>query len=773
MSAARVLSCWCVCALLAGTCGGAAAQSEASGQVVAAAKYVPVIYAVTLNGARVSDGALLLQDAHGDLFVSAHDLRDWHVSAPAGAPFSAEGDRFYPLHALAGATAAVDPASVSVALTVPAALLERTVVAFRRAGPSAAQVGRGAFVDYDLDGQRAGTLALASASVDGGTYVGGGLAEAQFAGYSGGGRAYARPETLSWTRDDLARHASLRLGDGYTAGGTFAQNLPFVGAQWSTNPATEPQAVLQALPTFSGVAAAPSVVQVYANGQLVASASVPAGPFALPASATASGLQNYVVVVTDAQGRRSISSAPAYLDTSLLPAGARTFSYSAGRAYALGDSGGAGTRLLGEAVQRLGLNDHLTAELSLAGGLEELLGADLHWSPGRIGTFIAGGAYHRASGGADLLHDVGYSYLTPRFSFVARSLTTPDLFSNVVGEALHEGVDRTTSLSASWRVGAQARTGIDYQATRSAAFDAGRSLGLHYVREARAGSLVVSVARQSGPAPLTTVEVGLSRRLGHDQSLYVAGGRGGAQTAPVRTPTVAFDAPTPAGNGLGVALSTDSRNGIPFSARLEDRTPYTDAELSHAREFDTSLDELRVRGGFALVGDRAYATRWLDSGYALVETGYAGLPVYVNNVLAGRTDAYGEMLVRDLAAYRANTIAVDPSGLPLGIIIDTEATVVPAPRTGVRVHFATRSSGAVRFRLRLADGTPVPAGSTLAQVGGTLTSLAGSEGLAYLENVRPGPLRLHVTFGAESCEASVVVPADIAATPDLGTVDCR
>ncbi len=772
MTTVRVLSCLCACALLAGTGGTAAAQSDPTGRVVAAAQLVPVLYAVTLNGARVSDGALMLRDARGELFLSARDLRDWHVGAPSGTPLSAEGDRFYPLRALAGASAKVDDASVSVALTVPAALLERTVVAYRRAGPASAQTGRGAFLDYDLDGQRAGSLALASATLDGGTYVGRGLAEVQYAGYSGGGRAYARPQTLSWTRDDLGRHASLRLGDSYTSGGTFAQNLPFVGAQWGTNPATEPQAVLQALPTFSGVAAAPSVVQIYANGQLVASASVPAGPFAIPSSGAASGLQNYVVVVTDAQGRRSISSAPAYLDASLLPAGARTFSYSAGRAYALPDSG-AGTRLLAQAVQRIGLSDRLTAELSLAGGLEDLVGADLHWSPGRIGIFIAGGAYHRAGGAADLLHDLGYSYVTPRFSFTARTLTTPDLYSNAAGAALREGLDRTTSVAALWRVSARARAGIEYQASRSAAFDAGRSLTFNYVREGRAGSFVVSAARQSGAAPLTSFEIGMTRRLGRNQSLYVAGGHGGASDAPVRTPTVAFDAPAPAGNGIGVSLSTDSRNGIPLSAVLEDRTPYSDATISHAREFDTSLDQVRVRGGFALVGGRAYATRWLDSGYALVETGYPDLPVYANNVLVARTDARGAAFVRDLAAYRANAISVDPSSLPLGVSLDTDGSVVPAPRAGVRVRFATRSSGAVRFRLQLADGSAVPAGSSLAQIGGTLSSFAGSDGVVYLENVRPGPLRLRVTFGTDSCETSVTVPADIAATPDLGTVTCK
>jgi outer membrane usher protein len=772
MTVARVLSCGWAFAVLAASCGGASAQTEPPGRVVAAAKLVPVIYSVTLNGQRVSDGALMLQDARGELYFGSQDLRDWHVAAPAGTPVSAEGAQYYPLRSLAGATAKLDASTLSVALTLPATMLERTVVALRRAGPPAAQIGRGAFVDYDLNAQRAGAFSLASATLDGGTFVGGGLAEAQVAAYSAGGRNYVRPEVASWSRDDLARHATLRLGDAYTSGGTFAQNLPFVGAQWGTNPVTQPLAVLQALPTFTGVAASPSVVQVYANGQLVASGSVPAGPFAIPASSGGTGFQNYTVVVTDAQGRRSISSAPGYIDASLLRACESTFSYSAGRAYTLPGTS-AGTRLLAEAVQRRGITDHLTAELTASAGIEDVLGADLHWSPGRFGTFVAGAAYHRANGATDLLHDFGYSYVTPRFSLLARTRTTPNLVSGLTDTSLHASTDQETSVAASWRFGAHARAQVEYQSSRSAAFDATRSLAASWVRELRNGSFVVSATRQTGTAPITSVEIGMSRRLGRNESVYVAGGHGGTGTGSARTPTVQFDAPAPAGNGVGVSLGSDSRNGIPFSGRLEDRTPFADATLSHSREMDASLDELRVRGGFALVGRRLYATRWLDSGFALVQTGYAGLPVYANNVLVGRTDARGDAFVRDLAPYRANALSVDPSSLPLGVSLDTDASVVPAPRTGLRVRFATRSSGAVRLRLRLADGTFVPAGSTIAEIGGTLSSFAGSDGQVYLENVRPGKLRLRAGFGDDSCEAAIVVPADVSATPDLGTVSCK
>ena len=77
------------------------------------------------------------------------------------------------------------------------------------------------------------------------------------------------------------RLATLRVGDGISAPGAWGRAVRFGGVQFGTNFATQPTLVTTPLLAARGEAVVPSTVDVFINGQRVASEAVPPGPFAI------------------------------------------------------------------------------------------------------------------------------------------------------------------------------------------------------------------------------------------------------------------------------------------------------------------------------------------------------------------------------------------------------------------------------------------------------------------------------------------------------------
>src|SRR5690606_15139936 len=72
-----------------------------------------------------------------------------------------------------------------------------------------------------------------------------------------------------------------------------------------------------------------------------------------------------------------------------------------------------------------------------------------------------------------------------------------------------------------------------------------------------------------------------------------------------------------------------------------------------------------ANGGLVFVRRHAYAMRRIDDAFGVVDTsGFAGIPVRLENRIIGETDANGLMLVSRLNAWQANRISIDPLDLP-------------------------------------------------------------------------------------------------------------
>jgi outer membrane usher protein len=746
-----------------------AAPISAQTTVAVAPSLSNVILGVTVNGIAVSDGAPLLESADGALYARADDLTTWRLQLPKVDAVRSGQDAYYPLAAVDGLTLQRDAATETIALLVPPDRFQQTVVAYTNVRPQPVS-GNGVFANYDIDLEHVGPLSTSRFSLDAGTYAAGGLLEVSGNAYRGGASTTIAENGITWSRDNIAHETTLRLGDAFTGGGTFANSVQFRGIQWATNHAVDPSDNVQPLPTFTGVAAGPSLVQIYANGRLIDATPVPEGPFSIPSNVGGAGTQNYTVVVTDAQGRKSEYSQPYYLDASLLRAGRSEFSYAAGLASQ--STFAVGQKTIVQGLERYGITNRLTAELTFTDAEQKLAGANVAWSPGTIGTFVVGTGEAAVGTARALLHDFGYSFSTAVFAFAASTHRSPALFtggSDGTGIQTNAGAD-VVARYAPW---IQSAIRAEYHESRTGDLTEAHTVSLGYTRNiGRAAAVTFSVGHVSGTQNGSRADVFLSRNFGGGRSLSVGYGKGnGGVIGSPNAASVAYQQTQQGVEGVGYSVGTDQRDGTALSAAIDDSSALGDATAIYSHGEGAAIFESHFSGGIAFGSGRPFATRRIDSSFATVETGYPNLPVLLNNVVVAKTDASGRAFVPTLAPYRENQISIDPSSLPIDVAVETDKHVIPLPHTGVRVRFATTSSGAVTLRLVLGNGEAALTGSTVS-VAGKDVSFVAKDGLVFLTNVAPGPTAIVVTAADKTCTAHFTIPENISTLPDLGTVRC-
>jgi len=127
--------------------------------------------------------------------------------------------------------------------------------------------------------------------------------------------------------------------------------------------------------------------------------------------------------------------------------------------------------------------------------------------------------------------------------------------------------------------------------------------------------------------------------------------------------------------------------------------------------------------------------------------------------------------VRDLRSYDVNRLSIDPLQLPLdAALADPKVQVVPPYRSGVQVDFPVTRIHAGLFRLRRADGSPVPAGATVTLQGEDFP--VGLDGLAYVTNYDHGTSG-EARWSGGQCGFRLPPPPAADPQPDLGVIACR
>jgi outer membrane usher protein len=214
----------------------------------------------------------------------------------------------------------------------------------------------------------------------------------------------------------------------------------------------------------------------------------------------------------------------------------------------------------------------------------------------------------------------------------------------------------------------------------------------------------------------------------------------------------------PAGNGVGYRFSASTGRFEQVYGEVTLRTDFGDYDANLTWTDGRTGLRLSTIGSIGIAGGTAFASRHIDRSFAQVRVGdYAGVHVYVDNQLVGKTGPDGRLLVPGLRSYDRNVIRIDANDLPLDAqIAGEQQTVRPADRQGVLVDFKARPSRAVLIRVQLSDGRPLPTGSSVKLQDRDEEFVSAPGGDVYFTGIDRPELAL-ATWADGSCELRVPI----------------
>jgi outer membrane usher protein len=734
--------------------------------------FQPLLLEISLNGQATGDPRLVLRDSSGALWVEAGALSSWRLAAPSCKTATYEGKVFCRLDSIPFLAAKLSDADQSLALTADPRLFDRQDLSMKGDGPAPMAPRRtGAYLNYDLlaEGSRGGVNV--SGAFDAVVFTRFGVGESDFIARTGTGRKLVRLET-SWTIDRPDSMTSLRLGDSISAGGPQTAPVRFAGLQFGRNFAVQPGFLTLPLPGIAGSAALPSIVDVYVDNRLQSSRPVQPGPFQLNDIPVSSGGGNIQIVTRDLLGRETVATESYYAAPTLLRRGLSDFSYEIG--FERRDFGLKSNRygsFIASATHRYGVSDALTVE-----GHGEVtpsvqvasLAVDLASLP--FGLVRASAAVSHAKAGAGVAAGLSFEHRTQKLSFGAEADYTGTHYR-------YAGIPADFRLP---RLSVQAFADLPVR---------GGSIGLNYLHRdfvgqpsedlagafanfnfGRLGAFQVFARRSVLGRAQVTVGGNFAMTLGHRRSASASAETG----ANGRFATFAYqqDAPLVGGSAVRATATVGSLSSFDAEYRLQTRYAAFGAEVADAN--GSAGIRLTARGSIGSLGSDLFAARSLGPSFGEVEVpGYKGVRVYADNQLIGVTGKDGKLLIPALRAYEGNVISIDDADLPIDVLPgETRSIVRPFARTGAIVAFAPRRERGVVLKVRMEDGSELPAGALARIDGGQADLVAVSGGVIYAPNLE-GARRFVVGTGAGACAFTATVPANDDPQPVIDHLICR
>ncbi len=758
-----------------------AAISPAQAEFLSAlqSEFMPFIVRLDINGQPAGDAVLALRDGKGHWWIPAASLSAARVRLDDSRRWQLEAEDYVALDSLAPERISFDDAQQALDLALPASRFVGS--SFKPAGNHTAIAGTsalqpaGAFLNYDLFADHSELGSGRSAFTEAGIALGPGVALASY--------AFVRQPTLdanlrldtSYTADQPANMTTLRVGDAISRPPTsIGRPVRFAGLQFGTNFLTQPGLVTVPVPTLYGQAALPSTVDLYVNNVLQSRNAAAPGPFSVTTAPLIAGDGELLLKVTDLSGREQVISQRYYASTTLLAPGLSDWSVEAGslrlnyglRSNDYGDwfvSGG----------WRRGISESLTVEGGASaqqGGRTGVLAGVSAAIPELGAGSLAIGASHDDEG-SGLQAALGIERRTRQQTLALRTQVAgagyrqtgvPDQLQLRRLDTLFYGyrLPELGSINLSWT--RQERTGqVPLRITQ---------LGFS-TRQTHWGSLMLTLTHLDGAAHERALNLFWILPLDGGFSASVLHAR--TDSGPDQSVFQLQKAPPPA-EGMGYRLQAGIN--APQQAALTAQNLHGQLRAEAAEFRGSSALRAGISGSLVLMDKRLFAVRRVDTSFGLVRLpGLAGVRVYVDNQLAGRTDDQGIALLPRLAPYRKNPVTVEPLDLPLDVQIDAlRAEPVPAWRSGVAIDFPLRTVSAATMNLMLANGQPVPAGAELSIEGGDPTDSlpVGHQGLAYVTGMKAFN-RLWVSWPNGRCMVEIPYAPEKGSIPYLGEFICR
>lgn len=551
------------------------------------------------------------------------------------------------------------------------------------------------------------------------------------------------------------RRITLRAGDIVTRSTSLSRSSRIGGFRIGTDFALQPYLVTAPVPAFFGEATLPSTVDLYIDGIRRYSADVAPGPFEIGSGPTrVNGAANAELVVTDVLGQVTTLDFPLYDTPLLLRAGLSDWSVEVGtvRQNYGQRSFDYGNQVVASGSVRRGISDTLTVEghaeisssLLNAGGGFALASPDF----GVISASVAASQHDGLTGHR---FEVGYSFTMANFNLAATLQRTSRDFADIPSIAGAQFPREREIVSAGYSDERLGTFGMSLVRQRSDAEDRTSYASANW---SRIITEELSVSLSGNINLENTSDKGIFATL-----TFVPGNRDHYRAtvqANERRTTGAFGyrRSVPYEGGMGWAID-GSYDGDRFrgAAQLDHLGSFGQATAG-ARIFGSSTaGYVGFSGAIVAIDGTVHASRKINDGFALVSaSGFADVPVSLNNRQVGVTNAGGNLLVTGLNAYQHNRISIETTDLPPNIeVASDEEDAVPSLRAGVKVEFGLAPSHSVLVTVVDEAGSNIPMGTgARADDNSEAVLMVGFDGQLFIENATPGG-RVVVDSGGSEC----------------------
>lgn len=750
---------------------GTASAAQAA-DAVAPGDLQEALMSVSVNGSPAGDPVVLLKGADGALYAPMVILSAWRLKIDVPPAFTRGDTAFHRLNGIPGLKVELDEATQTLALHADARLFQHTRLEYADVEISDEVVGgTGAFLNYEATAQAADGLISGGGAFEAGVFTSRGVGIAGFVGrWTGERPKFIRLDT-NWTIDDPLRMRSLRFGDSISRGGVGGVPLRFGGIQLARNFAVQPGFITIPLPSLSGSAALPSVVDIYVDGALRQSRDLPPGPFEIVDVPIVTGSGDVQLIVRDLLGRQVLYRQSYYAAPKLLRKGLHDYSYELGfLRQSFGRRSNDYGALMASATHRYGFSDSLTGEMHAEATKDvQTAGVAANAIVANVAHVAVSGAASRSDVGAGAHAGLTVQHQSRGLSFgVTGEFTTDDYMA--VGWSTERRPPKSVI---------QAFAGIPM----------GRvSLGLSYLRRDGRSEPDAEYLAANASVPLGTLgslnlaarndltDGDLSAQLLLTVPLEFQ--KSASAGASLTDGTFAFRSSLqkslPAGEGFGYRFDVHAGTFYRADSRLSLQTAFGlhDAQLTWT-DGKTGV-RLSTSGGIGLIGGELFASRQLTQSFATVRVGgYENVRVYADNQLIGRTNSSGRVIIPRLRPFERNRLSIEVADLPFDAeILDGEQTIRPYNRHGVEVDFAAKPARAAIIRVLLEDGSPLPPGSIVALAGSTEEFVSAPGGEVYLTGLAERNKAV-ARWSAGQCEIEFQFIDTGEPQPRLGDVQCR
>lgn len=719
----------------------------------------------------------------GHLYASPATLRELGLrSADGGAD---GGTGLLPVEH-DGVVVAYDAASQRVAITAPLSqmVLATTRIDARMQANTPSPTPLGAFLTYDVDATRSGNIGnvvvapiLKVFGLGRATLETDGIVQSSSSGSGWSTRAVRLDTRARWTFPDRA--LEVVVGDTLTDGPDWSRQTRMGGIRVGTNyPSLQPYRPLSPGPVFDGESAVPSNVELYVNGIKQYEGETPVGRFVVNGAPSMEGLGTAQLVVTDVFGRSRTIDIPFYGTQRLLAPGLDDWSVALGRVrldYGARSSHYAPDTAL-DASWRRGFNARFTGEFHLEASRDlRLGGAGGAWLLGRAGVVHAAWASSSTGALRGAQSAWGYQWTNGRFSFALDSIRSHGDYRDLA--AVESGVlppRVTESANLGLSLATLGNFNLNFAHLQYDQQPASRLLGLYWSRAAGSRWFV----NAGGNIDLDhhdqrSFSLGLTVLLDGQRQGRVSVQRSQAQTVGevdmVKMARVNGD----------IGWRLQARHGDPGgSGGLAEATWLTEAaQLTGgvAQDDGNRQYHFAASGSVIWMGRSVFASRQIMDGFALVDTGYAGVPVKLENRPYGITNRSGQIILTPLFPFQQNHVSIDPTALPADVRVPVrDKIVVPGASGAAKVSFELAKVRAAVVVLHDAAGRVLPMGSAVHRAGAGddgQDTIVGYDGEVYLEGLSASNV-LEIETPTGRCAARFEDAGRDADIPRIGPVTC-